>query len=86
MNIIHVAEIEAESFFANESVNWRYCVEHAVFQHKDACEFMIYLHPCDEILFLKLQDELQRYGCTADFLAVIKEARDKEAVWALFHA
>jgi hypothetical protein len=85
-----LAEVEASALFAGENINWRYCVEHANFQHRDgdACEFILHIgggpgsedHP-DSVI-----TEMKKYGCTPAFVQSYEDARDAGAMRVLYYA
>lgn len=81
-------EYNVGELFDNDSPNWKYCVEHASFAHKDedACEFMLYLEPDDETVFEMKFQEMNKAGCSAQFMNVVNEARKTGAVWLLLYA
>ena len=85
-----LADVDASALFKDESVNWKYCVEHATFVHhdKDACEFI--LHIGDELGSESHADEIiaqmKACGCTQPFIDAYTEARDAGALRVLFHA
>ena len=85
-----MAEVKASALFADESVNWRYCVDHATFVHRDedACEFVLHIGggPGSESYADEIIAEMKEYGCTPDFIDAYTEARDAGALRVLFHA
>ena len=85
-----LAEVDASDFFAEESVNWKYCVEHATFVHKDddACEFILHIGggPGSESYADDTIAEMKAYGCTSAFIDAYTEARDAGALRVLFQA
>ncbi len=77
-----LVEVEASAFFQDENENWKYCVDHATFVHKEACEFIIH---CGDVDFRKSTAErMKRLGCTEDFIAAYLRAATK-AVRVLFY-
>lgn len=85
-----LAEVEASVLFAGENINWKYCVEHATFIHRDedACEFILHIGggPGSEDYADTILAEMKTYGCTPAFIEAYTEARDAGAVRILFHA
>jgi hypothetical protein len=78
------AEVEAIGLFEDENVNWRFCMEHATFTHKDACEFII--HCGDSEFVTNVIEGMKVFGCTKEFIAAYKLAADSGAVRVLFYA
>lgn len=85
-----VAEVEASALFDGDNINWKYCVEHATFAHRDddACEFILHIggEPGSENYADTIIAEMKEYGCTPAFIAAYTEARDAGALRVLFHA
>ena len=79
-----MAEIEASDFFEDESVNWQYCMCHATFVHKEACEFII--HSGDYEFVTSRCREMKEFGCTEDFIKAYKHAAEQGAIRVLFWA
>jgi hypothetical protein len=84
-----LAEVEASSLFAGENINWKYCVEHATFAHRDddACEFILHIGdgPESEDHADTIVAKMKEYGCTPEFIEAYTEARDAGAVRVLFY-
>lgn len=82
-----LVEVESTALFEAENVNWRYCVEHATFTHKDACEFILHIYARDEEEHhLDKIQKMVEFGCTAPFVAAYVEARKLGAERVLFYA
>jgi hypothetical protein len=83
------AEVEASSLFAGENVNWKYCVDHATFIHRDdnACEFILHIGggPGSENYADTIIAEMKEHGCTPAFIDAYTEARDAGALRVLFY-
>jgi len=78
-----MAEIEASEFFPDEGVNWKYCMEHATFSHRDACEFIIH---CGDGEFTKSTAErMKNFGCTIPFIDAYILASASGAIRVLFY-
>ena len=82
-----IAEIEASEFFYDESTNWQYCKEFAVFSHIDACEFIF---PCvsnggDDSISITRSEKMKKYGCTIPFIDAYLHASAMGANWILFY-
>lgn len=77
-----IADIEATEFFEDESINWRYCMCHATFSHREACEFII--HAGDPEFVENRVDEMKDFGCTEDFIKAYVGAAAAGAVRVLF--
>jgi hypothetical protein len=84
-----LAEVNATDLFKDDNINWKYCVEHATFAHKDndACEFILHIgggpgseHHADTIIA-----EMKEYGCTPAFIDAYTEVRDAGAIRVLFY-
>lgn len=86
-----VAEVEASELFADESVNWRYCMREATFSHRKACEFVVHVGDplsadgdvayCDSRVV-----EMREFGCTEEFVEAYLEAVEEGATRVLFWA
>lgn len=79
-----LAEIDATEFFEDESVNWQYCMCHATFSHKEACEFII--HSGDAEFVNHRSEEMKEFGCTKDFIDAYRKAAKQGAIRILFYA
>ena len=77
-----MAEVNADSYFEDESVNWKYCMCHATFSHKEACEFII--HSGDNDFVEHKVEEMKEFGCTEDFINAYKMAAASGAIRVLF--
>jgi hypothetical protein len=88
------AEVEASDLFEGENVNWRYCLRHATFQHKDetACEFI--LHIGSDLMWdgdsppywQSTVEEMRQFGCSESFVGAYLAAKEIGAVRVLFYA
>lgn len=83
MHFTTMCEVEASEFFPDEGVNWKYCMEHATFVHKDACEFII--HCGDGEFTNNTAERMMNYGCTKEFIAAYKLAAASGAVRVMFY-
>jgi hypothetical protein len=84
-----MVEIGASELFENENVNWQYCMKHATFSHKEACEFI--LHIGDKDCYEKSHaertlEEMRDFGCTVEFIRCYEEAVKMGATRVLFYA
>ncbi len=79
-----LAEVDATELFAGESINWKYCAEHATFVHRDACKFILHIGMRSENYADTIIAEMREYGCTPDFIEAYTEARDAGALRVLF--
>ena len=84
-----LAAVEASALFAGENINWKYCVAHATFIHRDedACEFILHIggEPEGENHADDIIAEMKEYGCTPAFIDAYTEARDAGALRVLFY-
>lgn len=78
-----MAEIEASAFFPDENVNWKYCVEHATFAHRDACEFIIHAGETDYVH--NKAEQMKNFGCTPAFIDAYLLAAASGAIRVLFY-
>ena len=69
--------------FYEEEPNWRWCVAHATFIHRDACEFVI--HIGSESYWRQRANEMRAGGCTDGFVAAYLAAKDAGAVRVIFY-
>ena len=85
-----VAEVDASALFAGDSLNWKYCKEHATFVHRDedACEFILHIGggPGSESYADTIITQMKEYGCTPAFIDAYTKARGAGALRVLFHA
>lgn len=86
-----LADVEADDLFQDENVNWKYCMEHATFVHKGACEFILHIggeaESSDDVSYAEnTMAEMRKFGCTPEFIAAYRDARDAGAMRVLFHA
>lgn len=63
-------------------LNW--CMNHASFAHKEACEFMVYCGGNTEDFKHEL-GQMSRHGVSQEFISCIKHARSEGAKWAMFY-
>lgn len=84
MELSQIAEIDATDLFEGENINWQYCMQHATFSHKEACEFII--HIGDDEFIANCIQEMQEFGCTEDFIRAYREAKATGAWRVLFWA
>jgi hypothetical protein len=89
-----LAEVEASDLFADENIYWRFCVEHANFQHRDAdaCEFILHIGGscpagCEEshCHYAATKRKMFEYGCTQEFIFAYMEAKNLGAARVLFY-
>lgn len=85
MNSYKLVEIEADELFEDENVNWKYCMNHATFTHKEACEFIFSIAEEDEYFELDVTN-MKEQGCTSAFINSLKQARSHGAKYVLFYA
>jgi hypothetical protein len=85
MDLTTIAEIWWD--FDDQDPNWLWCVGHAGFAHREACEFVLYIgSQFADDAFWKLEIDRMRYGgCTEDFIAAYLAAKDAGAVRVLFY-
>ena len=82
-----IIDVDATDLFADESKDWRYCAENASFQHKEACEFMLYVGFEDDEDFERRLREMKAHGDVSDdLLTLMRLARDQQATWLMLHA
>lgn len=87
-----MVEIDATAFFANESVDWKYCHHHAPFVHKEACEFILHIGNRDEsesgdqAFYVLELERMREFGCSKAFMKAYKQAALLGAVRVLFYA
>lgn len=89
MTLSQIAEIDADDFFEDDdSVDWRWCVEHATFKHQEECEFIIHIGDTkdDITLFENTIESMRAFGCTQDFLHCYRAAMEAGAIRVLFYA
>ena len=79
-----VADFDATELFQDDEM-WQYAVEHARFQHSEACEFMFYVGG-DREEFLDLLKDHSNNNCPQELIDHLKYARHLGAKWALFYA
>ena len=77
-------DVDASDLFEDESPDWKYCIEHATFSHREACEFMLYIG--DDTSAEVLRAHMSTNGCSQDFLALVELATKRKAVWLMLHA
>lgn len=89
MTFSKLAEIEWG--FEDFDVNWTWCVAHANFVHKEACEFII--HVGDDNVIDGLNDyakntiaEMREENCTEEFIKAYEDAARAGAIRVLFWA
>lgn len=88
--VVLVATYDATDLFAQEesgisSPDWDWCMEHAAFSHREACEFMVYCGDDTETFKRRLGD-MGRQGATQKLINHVKHARGLGAKWAMFYA
>lgn len=88
--IYMLAEYDATDLFQDNSdgtpsADWKWCLDHAQFQHQEACEFMIYVGGETEDFLYSLK-EMSEQGLSQKFISHLKHARDVGAKWAMFYA
>lgn len=76
-------DVDAHVLFSEHPEDLDYCRESAPFQHKDACEFMIYLGDDDDS-FKEFTKEIREF-VSRDFIALIRIARKRGATWLMLH-
>ena len=75
---LKVADCNASDLFIHESVDWKYCKEHASFSHREYCEFVIHTFHDDDDYFEEVtKKEMADYGCTKEFISTIERAREQ---------
>jgi hypothetical protein len=81
-----VLDIDASDLFENDSLDWQYCIEHAAFSHREACEFLLHV-PSDEEALEELLREMIAYDdCSEDLVDLVRAAWECRAAWLLLHA
>ena len=81
-----MVEIEAGEFFDDESVNWKFCVEHATFSHQEACEFILHCGSDEDGDGVKdTVAAMTEFGCTPAFIEAYREAAREGAARVLFY-
>ena len=85
MQLNTVAEIWWD--FDDQDPNWIWCVAHASFVHREACEYILYIGAqLGDDAYWKLEAEhMRRGGCTEDFIDAYLAAKDAGAVRVIFH-
>lgn len=81
MQLTTVAEIWWD--FDEEDPNWHWCLAHATFTHRDACEFV--LHIGSDSYWQRQADEMRSGGCTAEFVDAYLTAKNAGAVRVIFY-
>jgi hypothetical protein len=88
-HVTTLCEYSANELFEDDNVNWRYCVDHANFVHNDEeCEFILHLYTDngDDWFAEEILHKMQEFGCTEEFIALVRDARcagfDKLLLWA----
>lgn len=82
-----ILDVDATELFAGESTDWLYCVEHAPWQHVEACEFMLYTWRDDSAQYYEQKiREMAEYGCSETLIALVRTARRRQAAWLMLHA
>jgi hypothetical protein len=81
MQLTTIAEIWWD--FDAEDPNWRWCVAHASFAHREACEFV--LHIGSESYWTLEVEHMRQGGCTEDFIAAYLAAKDAGVVRVIFY-
>jgi len=69
--------------FDDEDPNWIWCMAHASFAHREACEFILYIGS-DDHSSLHVE-HMRKGGCTDDFVAAYLAAKDAGAVRVIFY-
>jgi hypothetical protein len=86
MDFTKLAEVEWD--FEDLDVNHQFCMAHANFVHKDACEFI--LHIGSDLVTgggtyrQNMVQQMRAYGCTEDFIKEYEKAADAGALRVLF--
>lgn len=78
-------EIEASAFFEDEGVNWKWCKDNANFAHREACEFIVHVGDSQDDYAKNIIANMQKSGCTADFIQAYKDAAAAGAMRVLFY-
>lgn len=81
-----VLDVDASGLFENESVDWKYCVERASFQHSEACEFLLHVPADEESLEEQLREMIAYDECSEDLVDVFRAAWECRAAWILLHS
>jgi uridine phosphorylase len=75
--------VEIEWDFEDFDANWNWCVEHATFKHKEACEFIVYCGDPEYVEFIS--KEMIENGCTLEFVGAYRTAaKEPDAQRVLF--
>lgn len=76
--------------FDGDDVNWQFCMEHATFVHKEACEFILNIGDAEDskdgspAFWRGVVKEMEEAGCTTDFVDTYVRAKDMGAQRVLF--
>jgi hypothetical protein len=82
-----IIDVDVTQLFEGESLDWKYCVDNAPWQHNEACEFLLYTWRDDsEVYFVEKIREMTEYGCSEDLIALVQMARKRHAAWLMLHA
>ena len=84
-----LGSIEATDLFGDENINWQWCVAHATFTHRDACEFVVYVGPSigeADSAYRSTLASMREHGCTEAFVSAYTQAAKIGALYVMFHA
>jgi hypothetical protein len=82
---VPLVEHDATELFRDESPDWRFCLEHGAFSHREACEFLLHV-PKSGVDLAYREDELRAFGCSDGLVALLRGAHAVGAVWLLLYA
>ena len=84
-----LGSIEATKLLGAENVNWSWCVAHATFTHRDACEFIVYIGSNIgdvDSAYRSTLASMREHGCTDAFVSAYTQAARIGALYVMFHA
>jgi hypothetical protein len=81
-------ELDLSQYLAGEgdeewNINGQYAQANCSYRHAEYADLLLNV-PSDEDFFLDKLDELEQWGCTAEFIALYREAHAAEVRFLLF--
>jgi hypothetical protein len=90
-DIVFTKLAEIEWPFEEDDDDWRYCLEHANFSHREACEFILHVGEDPQRYFSGLTEyasttirEMTEFGCSKPFIDAYVAAAKAGAIRVLF--
>lgn len=84
---IKVWELDLAQYLSGEEEEWnvngQYAQSHCSYRHTEYADLLLHV-PGDEDAFSDRLSELKQWGCSADFIALYKEAYAAEVRYLLF--